>query len=304
MVGNSGRLLDFRRTPIKLVGVDLEAGFFIVEILDFEDRGARWEIPLERVKNYQFERGSKLATEAQVRGFEELVKKYDRQLVIERDLERLPSTQAKLEQSFRQAQDWLDIHSVFLKEEGRLQLDAVTGPESLGKDLFGFLEEQGVAELETLFTQNFVSNPGSGDLVKAYRIALAELGLVRYQGPVPRATLAFGADALHHHLVQRLGFVRALFDRVGIQQLVLYRGLAGPPPLRPHPNHTFVSTSLRREVAESLFQAHSGSDIAVLYRQSVPVERVFMSFFETQALNSVYLESEVVLLYQAGNLAF
>jgi len=26
------------------------SGFFVIEILDFEDRGARWEVPLEEKK--------------------------------------------------------------------------------------------------------------------------------------------------------------------------------------------------------------------------------------------------------------
>jgi hypothetical protein len=41
MVGNEGRLLDARRTPVRVVGLRPEFAFFEVEVLAFEDRGAR-----------------------------------------------------------------------------------------------------------------------------------------------------------------------------------------------------------------------------------------------------------------------
>ena len=47
--GNEGRWLDPRRTPIRILEVKPASGFFIVEILDFEDKGARWEVQLESV---------------------------------------------------------------------------------------------------------------------------------------------------------------------------------------------------------------------------------------------------------------
>jgi hypothetical protein len=55
--GNLGRLLDPRRTPVRVNGVRTDTGFFTVELLAFEDAGATWEIPLERVVSYQFELG-------------------------------------------------------------------------------------------------------------------------------------------------------------------------------------------------------------------------------------------------------
>jgi hypothetical protein len=43
VVGNRGRLLDARRTPITVVDVAPERGLFVVRIDAFEDAGARWE---------------------------------------------------------------------------------------------------------------------------------------------------------------------------------------------------------------------------------------------------------------------
>ena len=50
---NLGRLLDPRRTPVRLIAVHLETGMFEVEILDFEDRGAHWLHPFEEFGKYQ-----------------------------------------------------------------------------------------------------------------------------------------------------------------------------------------------------------------------------------------------------------
>ena len=42
--GNHGRLLDARRTPVRVTAIDIHHGYFEVEILAFEDKGARWLI--------------------------------------------------------------------------------------------------------------------------------------------------------------------------------------------------------------------------------------------------------------------
>ena len=54
MLGNDGRLLDARRTPVRVVGLRPELAFFEVEVLAFEDRGARWELPMDAVDRFQF----------------------------------------------------------------------------------------------------------------------------------------------------------------------------------------------------------------------------------------------------------
>ena len=55
-VGNEGRLLDSRRTPVRVKDVWYETGLAGVEILAFEDRGAVWDVPFEEVGKYQFYR--------------------------------------------------------------------------------------------------------------------------------------------------------------------------------------------------------------------------------------------------------
>jgi hypothetical protein len=80
--GNDGRCLDPRRTPLRVLEVKRHSGFFVVEILDFEDRGGRWELPLENVARCQFAPGSVEAAAADVSAFEEIISRLDRPLEV------------------------------------------------------------------------------------------------------------------------------------------------------------------------------------------------------------------------------
>jgi hypothetical protein len=49
VVGNRGRLLDARRTPITVLDVSADRGSFVIRVDAFEDRDARWELGLEEI---------------------------------------------------------------------------------------------------------------------------------------------------------------------------------------------------------------------------------------------------------------
>jgi hypothetical protein len=68
VVGNAGRLLDARRTPIMTTAVDAELDMFEVEIEAFEDVGARWRLPVEDVGRFQFAAGASDAVLGDVHG--------------------------------------------------------------------------------------------------------------------------------------------------------------------------------------------------------------------------------------------
>src|SRR5437870_2908466 len=80
--GNEGRWLDPRRTPIRVLEVKPASGFFVVEILDFEDKGVRWEVPLESVDRCQFAQRSAEAGEAEVALYRKIISRLDRPLEI------------------------------------------------------------------------------------------------------------------------------------------------------------------------------------------------------------------------------
>jgi hypothetical protein len=300
--GNAGRLLDPRRTPVTIVGIRLEVGTFVVRLEAFEDAGARWEVPFEKVDRYQFARGGPRASSADVTRFREAVTRFDRPLSIPCFEEAQAETAEHLAESRRDAAEWLGGYSRFLAGGGGLPDPAAReGDPLLWKDLGDYMASKGLRDMEDAFARQYVSNPDSGELVKGHRIVIAELGMVAYEGKVVRDPGLFDGSWSRQrraeHVVARLGFVRAAFSAVGHERLVLYRGISTEWPLHPPDNRTFVSATFSREVAMSLFE--SGSDLAsrVLFRQAVPVERVFMTYVETAQMNAPFKEAEAVLLF-------
>lgn len=55
------------------------------------------------------------------------------------------------------------------------------------------------------------------------------------------------------------------------------------------------------EAARSHFDSGSEQATRVLVRAAVPVNRVFMTYLETAAMNRHFLEAEAVLLAQPGD---
>jgi hypothetical protein len=92
--------------------------------------------------------------------------------------------------------------------------------------------------------------------------------------------------------------------QLGRDRVRLYRGVSTEEQLRPPANDTFVSTTFSREVAMSHFESGSPTATRALYRQSVPVERLFMTYYETAPMSDKFNEAEAVLLYDAGNSTF
>ncbi|MHC4949255.1 MAG: hypothetical protein ACYTG1_13535, partial [Planctomycetota bacterium] len=209
-----------------------------------------------------------------------------------------------------EADGWLAGHSRFCAE-GRTLPDPETrrGDPALGDDLRRYMTDRGLADVETAFARQFVSGPHAGEIVKGHQVVLAELGLVPYEGKVLRDPATFEGDWTRDrraaHVLARLGFVRALFGRLGHDQVELYRGLCSErEPLGPPRNNTFVSASFSRAVAESHFEAADTAACRLLLAQAVPVERVFMTYHETAEMNGAYLEAEAALLFDGDNILF
>jgi hypothetical protein len=97
------------------------------------------------------------------------------------------------------------------------------------------------------------------------------------------------------HIITRTGFVQALWRRATHPGLMIYRGigLQGDAELEAS-SVALISATLSRAVAESHFNSERCPAAALLRRQ-LPVERLFMTFLETPAMNGKYLEAEAVL---------
>lgn len=309
VVGNRGRMLDPRRTPVRVLELRAAIGAFVIRIEAFEDEGAEWEIPFEEIGRFQFATGSATASAETCAEIRAAIALFDQPLRIEIDRECRATTLALLEERTLEAGRWLDRHSRFLESDHELpDPDTREADPLLFADLEAYFEQRGLVDLETAFARQFVSNPQAGELVKGHRMVIAELGLVEFEGRAQRSpdlfAGAWSGERRADHIISRLAFVRSLYRRLGRDRVVLYRGLSCPGPLPPPRNRTFVSATFSHEVARSLYDAGRETWTRVIYRQAVPVERIFMTYHETAAMNAQYREAEAVLLFDEENLAF
>jgi hypothetical protein len=146
----------------------------------------------------------------------------------------------------------------------------------------------------------YVSNPWSGDLIRAHLITIARLGLSSYRGKAIRdqASLSgtWSENRRAEHIIIRAAFTQALWQRADRPRLMVYRGLGlpGREELRPRPV-PLTSATFSRAIAESHFNSEH-ADTAALLRRRLPVQQLYMTFLETPAMNRQYLEADAVLL--------
>jgi len=308
IIGAAGRLLDARRTPVRIVEIDDRTGQFTVEICAFEDVGARWTLPYEDVGRFQFEKDGPANDVGRVREIEAIIERLDRLMTIPCDGDARTETQRRVEDDMQQVRRWLREHSTFLAESGRLpDPEQRAGDGRLIDDFARFIKGRDLWDLEDAFATTFVSAP-FGELIKGHRIVIAELGLVPYEGKIIRDEAMFDAPWSRprraEHILARLAFIGALAAELGIDRFTLYRGVSSAGPLRGPRNETFISATFSRTAAESLAGAHGPAGTGTLMRQAVPIERIFMTYLETIHMNRQYREAEAILLFDEGNQRF
>jgi hypothetical protein len=306
VAGNRGRMLDPRRTPVTITGVDASRGMFGLRVEAFEDAGARWDLPLEDVSHFQFERGTASLTSSAVDDLEQAVVKFDRTIEIQASKEARTRTL----QAVKHQRDLIraelaarpELRNVDLQECVRTR----QGSASAFAALDSLIEAAGLGSLEQSFAATYVSNPGSGEIVKGHSMVIAEMGLYSYSGKIVRDDRLFQGDGTKEqrraHIVLRLAFMQELMALLAVSTVELYRGMAVDGPLKPPRLAPLIASTFSREVATSHFE--STTPTAVLTRQRVPAARLFMTFLETRAMNDRYNEAEAVLIGEPGNLAF
>ncbi len=306
VVGNQGRLLDVRRTPLSVSDVIPERAEFEVRIEGFEDRGARWRLPVWEIARVQFAADSARAAPEVVVRLEQAVERFDRELVIAADPGARGRTQGRIDRERAAARELLedvrgsvDLADCIRRREGDHRLYA---------RLKRFLTERDLADLDRGFADTMVTNPGSGEVVKGHAIVLAELGLCPYQGKVVRDPTLFDADRSRarraEHLIARIAFARELWDLVADRPPTIYRAAAVDGPLPARVPTSFVSGTFSEEVAGAHFAGGPMTRTAVMWRQVVDPDRLVMTFLETAAMNDRYREAEAVLIGDPANLAF
>jgi hypothetical protein len=298
VAGRDGRLLDPRRTPVRVVALDLARGYFEVEVRAFEDAGAHWLVPLEAVSSYQFAPGEDAPADT-VAAMIEAVQRLDRPLVVPADPVARPSTLRCLAEERAQASAWLRADGIGATELAPL-VRSRRGDSRIWAALEAYLGAAGLAEIDAAFASTFVSNPKSGELVKGHAIVLAELGLASFEGTAIRDPDLFAAPATRaaraRHILRRMGFVRALFDLALPANPEIHRGLHFPGPQAPARRVSFVSATFSRDVASANASVGGPVSKGELLRQALPVERLFMTFVEARAMNERFCEAEAVLV--------
>jgi len=306
VVGNAGRMLDHRRTPIRVLSVQPQRGIFTVEVTGFEDKGAVWTTPLEMTTRFQINRDAPTASTEQVDAINDAVERFDRPMTIDVDPQMAQQTAARLSSAREEAADWLSNHSEFFADQEALDLDAWTGSPALQRDLAAYLGDRDLMDLEQPFATQFVSNPWPVGPVKGHRIVIAELGLCAFEGKVIRDPDLFAGrwsrERRAEHMIARMAFVQEVFRRAGHEQVTVFRGMGVRGPLLPATNRTFVSSTFKRELAEAFFASDSVD--GVLFRARIPLDRLFMTYQETEAMNQRYKEAEALLLFRAGETIF
>ncbi len=307
VVGNRGRLLDARRTPVEVTAVTAASGAFEVELKAFEDTGARWELALDEVERFQFARGAALAPAEQVEDLRQAQARYAEEVRIDCTPGAHADTVAAIAAERRSIREWL-ADAVVGVPDLSAHVERRVGSPELGALSLSFLGQRGLDELDRDFAEAFVRNPRSGELIKGYAIVLAELGLCPYRGRVIRHTGLFSGSRaraqMAEHVIARLAFVRELWRRWEAATVTLYRAAAVDGPLPEGSPTSFVSATFSTAVAEDHFQGGRTTQTAVMWRARLPVERLFMTFLETPALNQRYREAEAILIGDPSNRAF
>jgi hypothetical protein len=266
LVGNQCRLLDRRRTPGVIEGVYTDSAMFRFRIHDFEDKGKFWDLPFDDVTGFQFAKDAKLVPAQEVVRLESTNKKFLEPLLICPQKDQGQLARQSIAELSIQIRDWLLENSGFFKTQESFDFKGQRGSDLLARDLVTYMELKGLSEHEKLTSETYVLNPHSGEWIKGLQIVFAEMGLKTYAGTVPRTSdISSGLGEKHkrrEYILHRLAFVKAAFNLLGRDELTLFRGMACEGAWR-----TF------------------------------PVEKLFMTYVETAAMNSQYEELEAVVVH-------
>lgn len=301
--GNEGRVLDGRRTPGYIESFDTESCMFIWRITAFEDKGKCWEIPAEQIGSYQFRIGSAELTAQEVAAVETRCKVFQNTISIPMDEDSYQITDSLISEQEEYAVIWLKKHSRFLTKKKSFDFNAQTGDVDLFCDLGEYMEAEGLLALEEKTADQYLLNPYSGEWIKGMKIVMAEMGLIAYNGYIPRTKDIFcgiGAKEMRKkYIIARSAFLRGIFKLTGHKEVPLYRGMSSSIGLYETPN-TLVSATFSADTAKEFASTDNPSEYKSCYwvKFSYPVRNLFMTFLETKQFSERYKEQEAIIYYR------
>lgn len=294
-------LRDPRRTPVQVLACVPATASFTVRVAAFEDKGAEWVLPFWDIAKFEVARGAACLGPDERNRLAARSAVFERHITIDvapracqETLQRIVALQADTEA-------WLRATFPELPTDAAMLTDGTTPSPQWSRACEAFMQRQSVARMDQAFARHYASNPNAGELIKGHRLAMADLGLVPYDGPVPRDPQLFEGDwskpARGAHVVARLAFMRAMLALLGLGAVPLYRTVYSTGGLTGPINRGFVSATFSPDVAADLFAAGQATNVAATYWQKVAPERIFMTYWETPALSVRYQEVEAVLLF-------
>ena len=224
------------------------------------------------------------------------------------DPARREATLQRVSDERRRAREWLAEHSQFVRSGAPIPEGEPEGSPTLYADTKAYMAERELADLEEFFSRQYVSHMRN-ESVKAHRMAVAHLGLAPYKGKLLRDPLQAGdrlsLERRGAHVITRMGFVQAMFERARREGVVLYRMESSEGPLRPRRfGDVLISASFRMDIVQEMSGWADSRRTVAIYRQVVPIERVLMTYLETEAMNHPFREGEAILLADPSNQAF
>ncbi len=302
--GNSGRVLDGRRTPGFIEHYDSEVAMFTWRITDFEDKGRCWQIPAENIVQYQFEKQAVKLNDAAVKAIENKCRQFSEKLVISGRQTECDRTLALISREAQKLEAWFLKESQFVNNgHAKLDFKAQVGCEYLFNDLTMYMKRCGLCELEEKTANQYILNPHSGEWIKGLKIVMAELGLIDFDEKRPRTKdifMGIGSRALRkQYIIARLAFVQTFFKLAHYREVPLFRGVVTESKNYQTPK-TLLSTTFNADVAKAFSSLEDNDKVAFSYfvKFSYPIENLFMTFFETKSFNERYLEQEAIVLYR------
>lgn len=299
--GNACRLLDGRRTPGIIESIDYDVAMFQWKITDFEDEGRYWELPFEKISQFQFLKDSDTVNEQTVNTYKQVIKFFKGDLSIPVNPLTTKETDNYINKLKDNVHKWLSMRSDTFKNFGSLNITNKKGNKNLFNDLKHYMKANNLYDLELATTNQICLNPSSGELIKGMLICLAELGIVMYHGPKVRKQETFSGpyskERRKKYLCHRLAFIRAIFENIGMDEMTVYRGMSSPSSFKPR-SLSIISTTASYETGQAFFGDATKNKVksAYLIKLTVPISHILFTYLETSEFNRQYLEQEVVLL--------
>lgn len=290
-------MLNAHATAFRINRLYPEVGMFELEILEEKDMGAFWKIPYEDVLSYQFAANSQTQPIEKCIEIVQTIIKPNQRVVIKPSKSALQATLTAISDEQAWVDKWLR-QSIIAPLDIAASLGYRQGNEELTRLLRIYLGKRRLLKMDDQLAENFVHNPYSGEDVKAHAMALAELGLAKYDGKIIRDSSVlqkrWSMANRKRHIICRLAFMRAMWSLVEQQDVSLYRAFGSPSKLIKM-NHSFISATFSKEIAQMLYDSKFFKEKRLL-SQPVAANRLFMTFIETKAMCKQYPEAEALLI--------